>query len=130
MEGFSVHERRGLVVNANQSVTLGDIALAVGAVTEKIEVVSQGALVQTDNSGQTSLLSSNQLSGLMQRGRDVVALLTVLPGVSQNAGSDSLGGNWGTETPNMQGMRSHWNAFALDGQPGADIDALSFFTIS
>ncbi len=130
MDGFSVHERSNLVVSANQSLTLGNVTLAIGTVSEKIEVVAQGATVQTDNSGQASVLSSNQLSGLMQRGRDVVALLTVLPGVTQNASSDALGGNWGTETPNMQGMRSHWNAFALDGQPGADIDALSFFTIS
>ena len=130
MDGFTVHERTGLVVSANQSLTLGNIMLNVGAVTEKVSVVARGATVQTDNSGQASLLSSNQLSGLMQRGRDVVALMTVLPGVSQNSSSDALGGNWGTETPNMGGMRSHWNVFALDGQPGADIDALSFFTIS
>ncbi|MDX2153177.1 MAG: carboxypeptidase-like regulatory domain-containing protein [Bryobacteraceae bacterium] len=130
MNGFTTHERTNLVVNANQSLTLGDISLTVGSVTETVSVVAQGATVQTDTTGQTALLSSNQLSGLMQRGRDIVALMTVLPGVSQNAGSDSLGGNWGTETPNMQGTRSHWNVFALDGQPGADIDALSFFTIS
>lgn len=128
--GFRMQELTNLVVNANQSLTLGNIQLAVGAVTEKISVVAQGATVQTDNSGQSALLTSNQLGGLMQRGRDVVALMTVLPGVSQNSSSDALGGNWGTETPNMQGMRSHWNVFALDGQPGADIDALSFFTIS
>ncbi len=130
MQGFRAQELTNLVVSANQSLTLGDITLAVGAVTEKISVVAQGAMVQTDNSGQAAMLSGNQLSGLMQRGRDVVSLMTVLPGVSQNSGSDALGGNWGTETPNMQGMRSHWNVFALDGQPGADIDALSFFTIS
>lgn len=130
MQGFSQRELTNLIVSANQSLTIGDITLSIGAVTEKISVVAQGATVQTDNSGQTSLLSSSQLSGLMQRGRDVVSLMTVLPGVSQNSGSDALGGNWGTETPNMQGMRSHWNVFALDGQPGADIDALSFFTIS
>jgi hypothetical protein len=129
-QGFRTQEVTNLVVNANQSLTVGDITLAVGAVAEKISVVAQGSLVQTDNSGQAALLSSNQLSGLMQRGRDVVALMTVLPGVSQNSGSDALGGNWGTETPNMQGMRSHWNVFALDGQPGADIDVLSFFTLS
>jgi hypothetical protein len=130
MSGFRAQELTNLVVNANQSLTVGNIQMAIGAVTEKISVVAQGSLVQTDNSGQAALLSSNQMAGLMQRGRDVVAMMTVLPGVSQNSASDALGGNWGTETPNMQGMRSHWNVFALDGQPGADIDALSFFTLS
>lgn len=130
MDGFSVHERTNLVLNANQSLTLGDIQLSIGTISERVEVVGQGAMVQTDNSGSTSVLTDKQMQGLMQRGRDVVALLTVVPGTSSNTSSDALGGNWGTETPNMQGMRSHWNAFALDGQPGADIDALSFFTLS
>lgn len=115
MQGFSVQELTNLVVNANQSLTLGNITLAVGAVTETVSVVAQEATVQTDNSGQASLLSSRQLSGLMQRGRDVVALMTVLPGVSQNAGSDALGGNWGQRLPTCRvcaatGTSSRWTA--------------------
>lgn len=129
-QGFNTYEKTNLVLNANQSLALGNITLAVGTVTEKITVVAQGAQVQTDTSNQTALLTSNQLGGLMSRGRDIVSLMTVLPGVTQNATSDSLGGNWGTGTPNMQGMRSHWNTFLLDGQPGSDIDVLNFFTIS
>ena len=73
------------------------------------------------------MLTSNQMEGLMQRGRDVVALLTVLPGVSQTASSDALGGNWGTNTPNFSGARGGWNNFMLDGHPGNDIDATQNF---
>ncbi len=129
-QGFRAYEKSGVVLNANQSLALGNIRLEIGPVTEKITVEAVGASVQTDSANVTALLTSNQLSGLMSRGRDIVALMTVLPGVAQNATSDSLGGNWGTGTPNMQGMRSHWNTFLLDGQPGSDIDVLNFFTIS
>jgi len=128
--GFSTYESTGLVLNANQSLALGNVKLALGTVTEKVTVEAQGAVVQTDTSNQTALLTTSQLGGLMSRGRDIVSLMTVLPGVTQNVSSDSLGGNWGTGTPNMQGMRSHWNTFLLDGQPGSDIDVLNFFTIS
>ena len=128
--GFSSFEKSGLVLNANQSLALGTVPLAIGTVSEKVTVEAQGASVQTDSSNTTALLTTNQLGGLMSRGRDIVALMTVLPGVTQNASSDALGGNWGTDTPNMQGMRRHWNTFQLDGQPGSDIDVLSFFTIS
>jgi len=128
--GFSVLEKTNLVVNANQSLALGNLQLAVGEVTDTVTVNAEGARVQTDTSGQNELLTSKQLGGLMSKGRDIVSLMAVLPGVSQRASSDSLGGNWGTETPNMQGLRSHWNTFMLDGQPGSDIDALSYFTIS
>jgi hypothetical protein len=83
-QGFSTYEKTNLILNANQSLALGYIPLAVGTLTEKITVVAEGAQVQTDTSNQTALLSSKQLDGLMSRGRDIVSLMTVLPGVSQN----------------------------------------------
>jgi len=128
--GFSVYERRNIILSANQLLSLGNIQLAVGTVTETITVEATGATVETERSGNSSVLTSNQLSGLMSRGRDVVSLMTVLPGASQNVDSDALGGNWGSATPNMNGLRSHYNSFKLDGQVGSDIDVLNFFTIS
>ena len=129
--GFRTLERENLVLNAAQSLALGNLELPVGAVSEKVTVVAEGQLVQTDTSGQTSVLTTNQLSGLMTRGRDIVQLMSVLPGVSTTAAdNDSLGGNWGSTTPNMSGMRNAWNSFQLDGQAGNDIDVLQDFTIS
>jgi hypothetical protein len=129
-QGYSTLEKTNLVLSANQSLALGNLQLSVGNVTETVTVTAAGATVELDTSGQNALLTDKQLGGLMSRGRDIVSLMTVLPGVSQNASSDALGGNWGTGTPNMQGLRSHWNTFQLDGQPGNDIDVLNFFTIS
>ena len=129
-QGYSILEKTNLVLSANQSLALGNLQLAVGNVSDTVTITAAGATVELDTSGQNALLTDNQLSGLMSRGRDIVSLMTVLPGVSQNASSDALGGNWGTGTPNMQGLRSHWNTFQLDGQPGNDIDVLNFFTTS
>ena len=130
-QGYSTLEKTGLVLSANQSLALGNLQLAVGSVTDTVTISAVGATVELDTSGQNALLTDKQLGGLMSRGRDIVSLTTVLPGVSQNAGAGgSLGGNWGTETANMQGLRKQWNNFQLDGQPGNDIDALAFFTIS
>lgn len=129
-QGYRTLERTGLILSANQTLALGYLQLDVGNVTETVTVTA-GAAVELDTSGQNALVTDKQLGGLMSRGRDIVSLTTVLPGVSQNAGAGgSLGGNWGTETANMQGLRKNWNNFQLDGQPGNDIDALSFFTIS
>ncbi len=128
--GFNAYERTGVILNANQVLTLSGLQLTVGTLTEVVTVEAQGAVVESERTGNASMLTSNQLSGLMSRGRDIVSLMTVLPGVSQNTSSDALGGNWGTKTPNMNGLRSHYNSFKLDGQPGADIDAMDFFTMS
>jgi carboxypeptidase family protein len=129
-QGYSTLEKTGLILSANQTLALGNLQLAVGNVTETVTVTA-ATHVELDTSGQNALVTDKQLGGLMSRGRDIVSLTTVLPGVSQNAGAGgSLGGNWGTQTANMQGLRGNWNNFQLDGQPGNDIDVLSFFTIS
>ena len=129
-EGFQAYEQTNIVINANQALAIGNVQLAIGAVTETVIVEAEGAAVETDTAGVNAMLTSNQMDGLMQRGRDIVALLTVLPGVSQTSNSDALGGNWGTRTPNFSGARAGWNNFMLDGMPGNDIDATASFHVS
>ncbi len=102
-EGFQSYEQTGIIISADQALALGNIPLSIGAVTETVTVQAEGAAVETDSAGVNALLTSNQMDGLMQRGRDIVALLTVLPGVAQVANSDALGGNWGSRTPILLG---------------------------
>ena len=129
-EGFQSYEQTGIIISADQALALGSIPLSIGAVTETVTVAAEGAAVETDSAGVNALLTSNQMDGLMQRGRDIVALLTVLPGVAQVANSDALGGNWGSRTPNFSGAKNGWNNFMLDGMPGNDIDDTTTFHVS
>ena len=129
-EGFQSYEQTGIIISADQALALGTIQLSIGAVTETVTVAAEGAAVETDTAGVNALLTSNQMDGLMQRGRDIVALLTVLPGVAQVANSDALGGNWGSRTPNFSGAKNGWNNFMLDGMPGNDIDDTTTFHVS
>ena len=129
-EGFQSYEQTGIIISADQALAIGNIPLSIGAVTETVTVQAEGAAVETDTAGVNALLTSNQMDGLMQRGRDIVALLTVLPGVAQVANSDALGGNWGSRTPNFSGAKNGWNNFMLDGMPGNDIDDTTTFHVS
>ncbi len=129
-EGFQSYEQTGIIISADQALAVGNVPLAIGAVTETVTVQAEGAAVETDTAGVNALLTSNQMDGLMQRGRDIVALLTVLPGVAQVANSDALGGNWGSRTPNFSGAKNGWNNFMLDGMPGNDIDDTTTFHVS
>ena len=135
-QGFRRVERKGLVLVANNRLSLGNIQLVVGAVTETVQITAQGAGVQLASSETSALLSAKQLDLTQAKGRDVVSLLRVLPGVSYQAGSnggggtfdsDSLGGTFGTFTPNISGTRSQWNTFTLDGQTGSDADIVQAF---
>ncbi|MEK7750676.1 MAG: TonB-dependent receptor [Acidobacteriota bacterium] len=129
MAGFRRHERTGIILPANERLALGNIELSLGQVTETVTVVAQGAGVNTESADNTALLSQSQLRDVMIRGRDVMNLLKILPGVSQLAGgADSLGGRYGSTSPFISGTRSRWNNITLDGQQAGDIHLLEAFS--
>ncbi|MEJ7608702.1 MAG: hypothetical protein WKF37_21135 [Bryobacteraceae bacterium] len=65
---------------------------------------------------------------LVTRGRDVISLLRVLPGVSNGGDENALGGTFGTNTPNMGGQRIGMNTMSADGQSGNDADGVAAST--
>jgi hypothetical protein len=125
--GFKTFERTGIVVTANERRALGAIELSVGTVTESVSVRAENVQVQTTSSENSELLSSQQLTNLVTRGRDVVSLLRVLPGVSAGSDEEALGGTFGTLTPNISGTRNRMNTVTLDGQTGSDADLVDRF---
>lgn len=127
--GFRPHERRGVVLTANERLALGTIELAVGQITETVTVEAQGPSLATESADNTAMLSQSQLRDVMIRGRDIVNLLRILPGVSQvTGGADSLGGRYGSFVPNISGTRDQWNNIMLDGQAANDVDILRAFS--
>jgi len=71
--GFKTYQQNGIVLTANQRLDLGNLILQLGAVSETVTVQAEAAGVQTDSSEQSAVLTSNQLSNLTTRGRDVVS---------------------------------------------------------
>src|SRR5206468_12644902 len=64
------------------------------------------------------------------RGRDVVSLLRVLPGVAYQTPTDAPGGNFGSTTPNINGNRATWNTITVDGVVGNDLGSPQVFSSS
>lgn len=119
--GFQAFERRNTNLSANERLALGDIQLAVGSVTEKIIVEAEATPVQTESSDRSAQLTSNQINKIMTRGRDVMSLTRLLPGVAYVADSESVGDNLGTALPTVQGGRKEWATFNVDGMAGNDL---------
>jgi hypothetical protein len=130
--GFRTYVHSGIVLTASERLPLGTIQLAVGDVRQQITVISQGQTVNTESGEPSSFLSARQMDSSIARGRDPINLLKILPGVSQitsngsgsevsesdpGIGDSSPGGEFGTFSPNIGGMRSYWNNTMLDGQP-------------
>ena len=130
LAGFSPVERRHTVVPPNEQLSIGAVQLNVGGLAEAITLTAQGSIVQTASSDRSALITSNQIEMVADRGRDVVSLLRVLPGVAYQTPSEAPGGNFGTTTPNINGTRATWNTMTVDGVVGNDLGSPQVFSSS
>ena len=115
-KGFKEYVKRDIHLSASERLSAGNLKLQVGSVTETVEVTAQGAPVQTASSERSALLDGNEISNLMTPGRDVLALVRVLPGVVK----DGEGGSQlGTESAGaVSGTREVSNSISVDGING------------
>ncbi len=121
-QGFQTAEKTGVMLTSNEYLSLGTIVLQVGSTTETITVSASTAVVQTASAEVSALIENKQLNMLMTRGRDVISLLRVLPGVAQNVDPISMGSEIGSSSPNISGLRNNDNTITLDGQVSSDSD--------
>ena len=128
MSGFSTVERKNITLPANEALSIGTVTLAVGGLTETITTTAEGSFVQTTSSERSALITDKQLEMVAVRGRDVVSLLRVLPGVSYQGESEAPGGSFGTTTPNISGNRNSWNTVTVDGLVGNDLGSPQIFS--
>ena len=128
-KGFRQLERQDQVLQANDRLSVGNMALVVGDISEKITVTSQGEVVQTTSSESSQSLTATQIATIQSKARDPISLLRLLPGVSLTGqiNSDTLGNNFGTATPNFNGTRNGWNSTSIDGQTESNTFAQATF---
>jgi len=101
-------------VGARQRV---DVAMQVGAVTESVEVTSVAATLETDSSEHGQVISTTTVTELPLNGRNYadLALLSTNAVKSPIAVSFSASGTPREGAFNVNGMRSTYNNFLLDG---------------
>src|SRR5882724_7445691 len=131
--GFKAFRLTGITLTASQRLALGNLRLDLGVTVESVTVTQQGEVVSVESADTTGLISNKQMDSLAARGRDVMNVLRVLPGVNtipmgqggeSGAGdsfssTESLGGNVGSFTPTASGARLDWNNTTVDGQNGS-----------
>ena len=96
--------------------------MGVGQLTEKVVVIAETAVVQTASAERRSVLEAEQLDSLIARGRDPIALLNLLPGVTPTTGTTSLGGQIGANTPTIAGQVGSSAGMRVDGMVTSDPD--------
>ena len=118
--GFQRLERKNAVLTANENLALGELGLQAGQVTETVTVTGEGQLVEKESSDLTARLTSDQLSLISTKGRDVTSLLRLLPGTSNNDDIEGVGDGFGTDLPNVAGARGRSAVASIDGLNAAE----------
>lgn len=112
LPGFKKLEKRAIMLSAAETLSVGDLVLEIGTVTESVKVIAQGATVQTASVERAGVITSSQVENLLIRSRSVMSLLQLLPGVVDLQASESIERNWNLY---VLGNRRNTNNVALDG---------------
>ena len=115
MQGFTTGsaENISITVNARQRV---DLNLRVGQVSEIINVEATTPLLEADSSSKGQVIAAKQVVELPLQGRSYANLALLSPGVRQSTSGNQGGIATRREgSYNVNGLRSVWNNFLLDG---------------
>ncbi len=119
--GFKRYQVTSLMLRVGQKAR-GDINLQVGAIQEEVSVVGiDVARVETQSSDLAGVVGSKEISGLELNGRDFKQLVTLVPGVSNQTGSDEGSvGVTGNNSFSINGGRVEYNNWEVDGGDNMD----------
>ncbi|HPT27521.1 MAG TPA: TonB-dependent receptor, partial [Bryobacteraceae bacterium] len=121
MAGFRSYQVKDITITMNERRSLGEIALQVGQVQERVEVTAEATPVQTASSERAGLVTTTQLLNTAIRGRDFVSLIATLPGVyDENMQARDVSKGPGAGGLHINGGRSTSINFALDGIQNTD----------
>ena len=115
-KGFSTEVASDIVVNVGARLRV-DLTLALGQVSETVEVSGAAAALETDSSEHGQVINSAAIVELPLNGRNYadLALLSANVVKSPIAASFSPSGTPREGSFNVNGMRSTYNNFLLDG---------------
>jgi Carboxypeptidase regulatory-like domain/TonB-dependent Receptor Plug Domain len=107
LSGFSPIEQKDIVVRLGQRLTMPEITLSVGGLTEVIQVEAAAPVIDTSSTVVGGILDSEVLKHLPV-GRNFTDTLYLLPGVSDSSGV-------GDANPSIGGASGLENAYVVDG---------------
>ena len=113
--GFETLLRTKVVLSANEGLTLGEVPLKTGQVSETVTVQSEGQIVEKESSDLQARLTADQISLISTKGRDITSLLRLIPGTSNDDDIEAVGEGFGTNLPNISGQRGRTIVTTVDG---------------
>lgn len=105
-QGFKHFRQTPVEVQVAQSTHL-DVKLAIGAVTEQVEVTASAPIIQADSATLGQVVEGKAVQDMPLNGRNVLALVGLIPGVVMQGG-----GSGATNGSNSGGNLTGQNVFA------------------
>src|SRR5215471_12853250 len=88
--GFKTYRQTGILINADEQRSLGNLRMEVGQISDSITVSAEAVSVQLSTGDRSGTLSGTQLDEIALRGRDIFDAVSLMPGVIDTSdGRDS-----------------------------------------
>jgi hypothetical protein len=104
-----------LTLDATQVLSAGMLTLDVGEQSQAVTVSAEVTPIQLGSSERSDVLDEEQIGNLLTQGRDVMALLTTMPGVVSAGEANTLSVS---TTPYINGVNNEYNMATVDGVSG------------
>ena len=112
--GFKTEVQQNVVVDAAANVKV-DFKLDVGAITDRVEIQATASVLQTQEASVGGTVTGTEIARLPVNGRNYTRLIMLMPGTSDQGGSQSQGNFSGTQLISVNGQRRQDNNFTIDG---------------
>ena len=113
-QGFQKEVRSGIVLTVGREAVV-DLAMAVGAMTQTVEVAGEAATINTTSATIQGLVTGEQMRELPLNGRSYNDLALLNPGVIYNRATGSSSTDGFGVRMSVNGARSNNNLFLIDG---------------
>jgi Carboxypeptidase regulatory-like domain len=118
-KGFKKVQRTGILLVANDKLTLGNLLLEVGETSETVTVMAEATLVQAQSAERSYAIQSETMRNIAVNGRGFTSLAAIAPGVAITTGVNN-----GVPTDithiSANGLRPSANNIQLDGVATVD----------
>ncbi len=118
--GFKKYEAKGVVLRVAEKARI-NVALEVGTISTEVVVEgSEVAQVETQSSDLGNTVNGKEISQLELNGRDFTQLVSLSPGVTDQSGADEGEPGASTVAFSINGGRTEYNNFEIDGGDALD----------
>jgi hypothetical protein len=123
LQGFKDYVQTGIILVVDNNIVI-NVALQVGAISEKVEVQARASMVETKENSVSSVVDQQRINELPLNGRQATQLILTL-GASAYADSGDTGSKtfYSSTRISVAGGQGNGTAYLLDG--GDNTDAMS-----